>query len=263
MKFFFSKAYTMELWEYSSSLNFTIWLTDWFIRYKVEWGPACCEHRKTWILFYLFFFSSCCFVEQFWTSLQSEYYTNQLLNKDFTESRSGLICEARRVSLYGSFLKDTDGESMNCGNRIMGLLLTISFNAICFISFSRSSFFSEFLVKERLNVTATSVLGNSRGDIRLVAGLSDVKSECFWSEQVVYERYEKSVAFYSDFHLRISKCSINITWSSLTTSLWGDHFVIEGSGFYGSKVCWWLWNPICDPHNLPQVEQMYCCCVWK
>lgn len=111
----------------------------------------------------------------------------------------------------GSFLKGTDGESMSCGNRITGLLLTISFNAICFISFSRSSFFSEFLVKERLNVTATSVLGNSRGDIRLVTGSSNVKSECFWSEQVVYEHYEKSLAFYSDFHLRISKCYINIS----------------------------------------------------
>lgn len=253
----------MELWEYSSSLNFTIQLVDWFIWYKVEWGPACCEHRKTWIPFYLFFFSNCCFVEQFWTLLQSEYYTNQLLIKDFTESRSGLICEARRVSHYGSFLKGTDGESMSCGNRVTGLLLTISFNAICFISFSRSSFFSEFLVKERLNVTATSVLGNSCGDIRLVAGSSNVKSECFWSEQVVYEHHEKSVAFYSDFHLRISKRSINISWSSLTTSLWGDHFVIEGSGFYGSQVCCWLWNPICDSHNLPQVEQMYCSCVWK
>lgn len=253
----------MELWEYSSSLNFTIQLVDWFICYKVEWGPACCEHRKTWIPFYLFFFSNCCFVEQFWTLLQSEYYTNQLLIKDFTESRSGLICEARRVSHYGSFLKGTDGESMSCGNRVTGLLLTISFNAICFISFSRSSFFSEFLVKERLNVTATSVLGNSCGDIRLVAGSSNVKSECFWSEQVVYEHHEKSVAFYSDFHLRISKRSINISWSSLTTSLWGDHFVIEGSGFYGSQVCCWLWNPICDSHNLPQVEQMYCCCLWK
>lgn len=152
---------------------------------------------------------------------------------------------------------------MSCGNRITGLLLTISFNVICFISFSRSSFFSEFLVKERLNVTATSVLGNSRGDIRLVAGSSNVKSECFWSEQVVYEHYEKSLAFYSDFHLRISKCYINISWSGLTTSLWGDHFVIVGSGFYGSQVCCWLWNPICDSHNLPQVEQMNCCCVWE
>lgn len=152
---------------------------------------------------------------------------------------------------------------MSCGNRIRRLLLIISFNAICFISFSRSSFFSEFLVKERLNVTATAVLGNSRGDIRLVAGSSDIKSECFWSEQVVYEHYEKSVPFYSDFHLRISKCSINISSSSLTTSLWGDHFVIEGSEFYGSQVCCWLWNSIYDSHNLPQVEQMYCCCVWK
>lgn len=100
---------------------------------------------------------------------------------------------------------------MSCGNRITGLLLTIGFNAICFISFSRSCFFSEFLVKRGLNVTATSVLGNSCGDIRLVAGSSGVKSECFWSEQVVYEHYEKSVVFYGDFHLRVSKCSINIS----------------------------------------------------
>lgn len=60
-------------------------------------------------------------------------------------------------------------------------------------------------------MTATSVLGNSRGDIRLVAGSSDAESECFWSEQVAYEHYEKSAAFYSDFHPRISKCSINIS----------------------------------------------------
>lgn len=71
-------------------------------------------------------------------------------------------------------------------------------------------------------MTATSVLGNSCGDIRLVAGSSDVKSEYFWSEQVVYERYEKSVAFYGDFYLRISKHSVNISWSSLTISLGGD-----------------------------------------
>lgn len=72
-------------------------------------------------------------------------------------------------------------------------------------------------------MTATSVLGNSCGDIRLVAGSSNVKSECFWSEQVVYERYEKSVAFYGDFYLRISKHSVTISWSSLTISLGGDH----------------------------------------
>lgn len=72
-------------------------------------------------------------------------------------------------------------------------------------------------------MTATSVLGNSCGDIRLVAGSSNVKSECFWSEQVVYERYEKSVAFYSDFYLGISKHSVNISWSSSTISLGGDH----------------------------------------
>lgn len=60
MKHFFSRAYTMEIWDYSSSLNSTIRLADWLIWHKGERGPVCCEHRKAWILFYLFFFSNCC-----------------------------------------------------------------------------------------------------------------------------------------------------------------------------------------------------------
>lgn len=51
----------------------------------------------------------------------------------------------------------------------------------------------------------------------------------------------------------IKPCNVPVRWSLCNWREW----------VLWPQVWCLLWNPICDSHNLPQVEQMYCCCVWK